>query len=196
MNNYTDLVAAVAAWTHRSDLTTQMDNFIALAEVEFNRRLRCRDMESAIASTALVNGAFALPADFLAMKYLQADTSPPATLTVTTAEFLADQAVLADAPICYAITGSDVVCWPSGGSVKGVYYARIPTLSSGSPTNWLMTKYPDAYLFGVLTQAAVWMRDAALDAMAAQRTSGILDAINSDSRSSAISGGQLTVRVR
>lgn len=196
MNNYTDLVAVVAAWTHRSDLTTQMDNFIALAEVEFNRRLRCRDMESAIPSTVLVNGAFALPADFLAMKYLQADTSPPATLSAVTAEFLADQATTSGSPIYYAITGSEAICWPSGGSVKGVYYARIPTLSSGSPTNWLMTKYPDAYLFGVLTQAAVWMRDQALEAMAAHRTSGILESINSDSRSAAISGGQLTVRVR
>lgn len=196
MTNYTDLLASVALWMHRSDLTSQIPDFIALAEAEFNRRLRVRDMETAIASTALVSGEYTLPADFEAMKYLRADTSPPKTLLLTTQEYLADKPDQAGTPLYFAISGTKAICWPTSGNIKGAYYAKIPALTSTNTTNWLMTKHPDLYLFGVIAQACVYTRDAPLESAMSQRVDRLIASINSDSKAAEISGGPLTVRVR
>lgn len=196
MTNYSDLLASVAMWIHRTDLTSQMPDFIALAEAEFNRRLRVRDMETAIPSTALVSGEYTLPADFEAMKYLKADTSPPQTLLLTTQEYLADKPDQAGTPLYFAISGIKAICWPTSGNIKGVYYAKIPALTSLNTTNWLMTKHPDLYLFAVLEQAAIYTRDTMLEGVMSQRTERLIASINSDSKSAEISGGPLTVRVR
>jgi hypothetical protein len=196
VTNYSDLLASVAMWIHRTDLTSQMPDFIALAEAEFNRRLRVRDMETAIPSTALVSGEYTLPADFEAMKYLKADTSPPQTLLLTTQEYLADKPDQAGTPLYFAISGIKAICWPTSGNIKGVYYAKIPALTSLNTTNWLMTKHPDLYLFAVLEQAAIYTRDTMLEGVMSQRTERLIASINSDSKSAEISGGPLTVRVR
>lgn len=196
MTNYSDLLASVALWVHRTDLTSQMPDFIALAEAEFNHRLRVRDMETAIPSTALVSGEYALPADFAAMKYLKADTSPPQTLQLTTQEYLADKHDQAGTPLYFAISGTKAICWPTSGSIKGVYFAKIPALTSLNTSNWLMTKHPDLYLFGVIAQACVFTRDAPLEAAMNQRVDRLIASINSDSKAAEISGGPLTVRVR
>jgi hypothetical protein len=196
VTNYSDLLASVAMWIHRTDLTSQMPDFIALAEAEFNRRLRVRDMETAIPRTALVSGEYTLPADFEAMKYLKADTSPPQTLLLTTQEYLADKPDQAGTPLYFAISGIKAICWPTSGNIKGVYYAKIPALTSLNTTNWLMTKHPDLYLFAVLEQAAIYTRDTMLEGVMSQRTERLIASINSDSKSAEISGGPLTVRVR
>lgn len=196
MTNYTDLLASVAMWMHRADLTGQIPDFIALAEAEFNRRLRVRDMETDIASTALVSGEYTLPADFEAMKYLRADTSPPQTLLLTTQEYLADKPDQAGTPLYFAISGTKAICRPTSGSIKGVYFAKIPALTSTNTTNWLMTKHPDLYLFGVIAQACVYTRDAQLEAAMSQRVDRLIASINSDSKAAEISGGPLTVRIR
>lgn len=196
MNDYSDLLSAVADWTHRTDLAAKVPSFLALVETSFNRRLRCREMETALASTALTSGQFTLPADFLSFKYLQSDTSPPQTLLLSTGEYLADLQSDNGIPAYYAINGTSCSCWPTGGSVKGIYYAKIPALTSTNTTNWLMTKYPDLYLFAVLEQAAIYTRDTMLEGVMSQRTERLIASINSDSKSAEISGGPLTVRVR
>ena len=196
MNDYSDLLSAVADWTHRTDLAAKVPSFLALVETSFNRRLRCREMETALASTALASGQFTLPADFLSFKYLQSDTSPPQTLLLSTGEYLADLPSDNGIPAYYAINGTSRSCWPTGGSVKGVYYAKIPALTSTNTTNWLMTKYPDLYLFAVLEQAAIYTRDTMLEGVMSQRTERLINSVISDSRAAETSGGQLTVRIR
>ena len=196
MTNYSDLLAAVADWTHRTDMAAKVPSFLALVETSFNRRLRCREMETALASTALTSGQFTLPADFLSIKYLQSDTSPPQTLLLTTQEYLADKPDQAGTPLYFAISGTKAICWPTSGSIKGVYFAKIPALTSLNTTNWLMTKHPDLYLFGVIAQACVFTRDAPLEAAMNQRVDRLIASINSDSKAAEISGGPLTVRVR
>ena len=41
------------------------------------------------------------------------------------------------------------------------YYQAIPGLSTDNTSNWLLTSYPDAYLYGVLAVAYNYLRDDA-----------------------------------
>jgi hypothetical protein len=41
------------------------------------------------------------------------------------------------------------------------YYQKIPVLSGSNPTNWLLTAYPDLYLFGTLAEAELLAKDGA-----------------------------------
>ena len=68
--NYTELQASLANWLNRSDLTTEIANdFIVLAEKDFNSKLRIRKQiaQTTITLTAGVE-TIALPSDFLQVR--------------------------------------------------------------------------------------------------------------------------------
>ena len=52
LTNYTELKASLANWLNRSDLTTEIaDDFITLAEADFNSKLRVRAMIAQVSIT-------------------------------------------------------------------------------------------------------------------------------------------------
>ena len=51
LTSYSGLKASIADWLNRSDLTNQIDDFIGLAEADFNAKLRIRQMEQIDAIT-------------------------------------------------------------------------------------------------------------------------------------------------
>lgn len=44
-------------------------------------------------------------------------------------------------------------------SYRMVYYAGIPSLSIGSPTNWLILRNPNVYLYATLLELAPYLQD-------------------------------------
>jgi len=162
--NYADLQASVASWLNRTDLAAGIPDFITLAESRINRDLRVRQMETvALIPTVAGSRTVALPADFLEMRTLRLLTSPPRVLNFATLSALGqawgDQV---GTPVDYAITGGSLVLGPAPGGVhtlEATYYRRIPTLSAGSPTNWLLTRNPDVYLYAALMEAAPYLMD-------------------------------------
>lgn len=162
LSTYTDLKSAVADWLDRADLTARIPDFIALAEAQMNRVLRLRRMTAR--ATASVETAFtAVPADYLEALSFTLDEgenltpSPPATLSAASAN-----SATTGRPRSYAVVGSEFQLHPAPDRPYGVtltYFARIPALSASTPTNWLLTDAPDAYLYGALLQAAPYLRD-------------------------------------
>ena len=150
--NYTDLVAAINGWLNRADMATIAPDLITLAENEFNRILRTPEME--VRSTATMTGeALAGPADFIG---LRARSSNGAKFEFTSPDDLfAIPESYTGRP--YYVTVADGQFFfrpvPSSGVAEIVYYQKIPALTASNATNWLMTKYPDLYLFGALVQA-------------------------------------------
>lgn len=195
ITTYSELQTAVATWLHRNDLTAVIPDFITLAEAKFNRLLRVRDMEDAISGT-ITSGAVALPADFAELKSLYADTSPPVSLQPKSLEWIRNQAELATTPLHYAFDQGSLVFWPSSGDVAGTYYARIPALSASNTTNWLLTKWPDLYLFGALEQSAPYLKADQRLPVWQSKVVELLTSINADSKAAEISGGRLVVRAR
>ena len=68
LTNYTELKASLANWLNRSDLTTEIaDDFIKLAEADFNSKLRVRAMIAQVNITVDAETE-ALPTDFLQIR--------------------------------------------------------------------------------------------------------------------------------
>lgn len=191
--SYTTVQSDVKAYLHRADLDGQIPTFIKFAENELNARLRHRLMEVDITEVALVNGATALPSDYLALKWLE-NTSTSLSLRYETPRNIAGKQVNASQAHYYTIEDGQIKCWPTSGSVKGVYYAKIPDLET-SATNWLDDLRHDLYVYMTLKHAAVFTGNPAKAEVFQSVSDRILNEVQSESKASEISGAPLTQRV-
>jgi len=163
LSNYSGLQASVASWLNRSDLTSRIPDFITLAETRLNRTLRLRVMEeeTAIPVAAGVR-TFPLPTGFLEPLELW---RPEGQLRVAL-RYLAPSQIevdsLAGRVYFWTITGANVEFErPTNQALSLTFrYLKSFALSDASPTNWLLTNHPDAYLAGALMEAyAGYLRD-------------------------------------
>ena len=72
----------------------------------------------------------------------------------------------------YALDGG-YIRFNGAGTIAGVYYAGLPSLVDYN-TNWLSVNHYDAYLFGVLTEAYLYIMDDARAQMYSGRTDAVL----------------------
>ena len=160
------LKAAIADYLARADLTTQIDDFIALCEARTNRELRVRQMEAVASPNSTVVGTrtIPLPTDFIEARSIQITGAPNAVLTGLSL----DQYNAAfpgsgqSQPTHYAIVGSNLYLGPIPDAVYPVqffYYGRIPALTASNTTNWLLTNFPQVYLYGSLLEAEPFMKN-------------------------------------
>jgi len=89
LSTYTNIKDAVADWLDRSDLTSRIPDFIALAETRINRDLRIRPMEVRSTMTTTADKRyFNLPGGYLQMRNIQLNTNPIRALEYITPERL------------------------------------------------------------------------------------------------------------
>ena len=153
LSTYSELQTAVGSWLTRSGLRTNIPDFIALAEASFNRVLRTRNQITR--ATSSVSEQFvALPSDLLELHNIQLNTSPVTRLeqvSMTKADDLKSSVSTSGTPAYFALTGSNIELIPipdSSQTLEIVYYATITALSDTNTSNWLLTSYPDIYLYG------------------------------------------------
>lgn len=185
ISDYGSLVTAVSNWLHRSDLAAQVPDFITLAELQMNSDIDSRAMESrTILTTTAGNEYITLPTDMMEMRRLLLQTSPTVTLKyVTPDEISSDYATgRTDQPRVFAVIGGQVQLAPipdAAYTIELTYKQRIPPLSASSTTNWLITAWPNAYLYGALLAAQPYIvNDARLPTFEAMYRKAI-DGINS-----------------
>lgn len=160
--SYSDLKSAITNWfLGRSDLASNVGDFIALTESYFNLKLRCREMETVVSLTPASN-VCTLPADYLEYKRVVEEVSPRRRLAYIT-EDAADalypfrQSGLANH---FTIIGNALTALPlSTNNIELTYYAKVPALSDTATTNWLLAHSPNLYLHGCLFYAAEFVRD-------------------------------------
>lgn len=164
---YSGLQTSVGDFLNRADLYASVPDFITLATAQINRRVRCADM---ITSTTLsISGASAaLPADFNGMVSFELPSGIGNPLRYVKPEEVRAlrQTIYATpgVPVVYSIAGLNLETAPTPSTTlvcPMVYYSRIPPLSTTTTTNWLLTKHPDAYLYGALLQSAPYLKDDA-----------------------------------
>ena len=158
---YGDLQAAVARFLRRGDLTGDIPGFIALAEAQMNRRLRARSMIGR--ATAVLPGEYAdTPADFLGVRTFSLVGAPPRPLRYVTPEGMDELACAGSgSPRFYTVVGGQFRFHPAPqASVTGLltYWRAIPALSDAAPSNWVLQRHPDAYLYGALAQSAPFLK--------------------------------------
>lgn len=193
--NYADLLSAVAAWLNRgTDLDARIPDFIKLAEAEFNRKLRTLEMEAASTLT-LTSDAIAVPADFLGLRSIKIDNT---VLDYATPSEIADDETTGGYPTRYTVADGQFIFRPapSSGAVEITYYAAIPALTAANTTNWLMTRWPDLYLFGVCAQAEFYVWNDPRIPLWKARTEEIMQQINQQTLSERHGGRRLATRHR
>ena len=160
LTNYTELKATLANWLNRSDLTTEIaDDFIKLAEADFNSKLRVRAMISQANVTVNAETA-ALPTDFLQIRdfyILNGQTKVPLTYTTPAQMDTTSGTSTTGLPTTYTILGDTFRFSPKPDATYTAvinFYKRFLALSSTVATNFILTNHPAIYLYGSLFHAA------------------------------------------
>lgn len=146
---------------HRSDVDDALvDDFIAQTESEIYGNevniLRVREMDTrATATTSSTSRFLALPDNFLAMRRLSLLLDSGSTPDV---KFNAPEQMIirpAGRPRFFTVTSQlefDRVP-DSAYDIEMQYYMSATPLSDDSPTNFVLTNYPNIYLYGSLSAA-------------------------------------------
>lgn len=185
----TALKAAIASdWLHRADLTTAIGDFVSLFEADFNASMRVRQMEQQTSPVA-ATGYIVHPTNWLGWKQISGTSGGiKYSLEPVTDEIAIKRTAGENLPArLYKVTGDRTFLYPS---VTGVvfpttYYEGVG-LSSG--TNWLLTRYPSAYLYGSLLQATAAIGDDPRVPLWLQAYEKTLANIRADSQMSGWSG--------
>src|SRR6056300_1771249 len=177
---YTELKNTIADYLARSDLTTQIPDFVRLAESRLARDLRLRQMlKVATATTTADNSTVSLPADFLAMKDLHLDTNPVRVLQFQNTSNFFRNARTTDrgVPTMYTLLGSEFQFAPipdSAYTLRMVYYYKPDYLSDSNSSNLFLANCPDLLLYGSLGEAEPYlMNDERLQTWAALYQRGV-----------------------
>ena len=153
ISTYSDLKASITAWTHRSDLTSYLDDFILLCEARMNRELQVSQQETILSSVG-TSQYITLPTDYLALRKISITANPVCEIKYITPVEMDILDTNSGILQFYTIVGDQIkLNTASDYDVEIVYYAKIPALSSGNTTNWVIDSHPEAYLYGCLAEA-------------------------------------------
>jgi len=170
ISNYGELKSELSAYLFHQRLANRYDNCTQLFETSVNSRLRVLPMEAMVLLTT-TSGDVALPTDYITWR-----TVRPTVATITAPSSLPPYKELEYVHPAYlppvgrgfdrlfTIEGNTFKVRPVDDRADAYelhYYAKIPTLvGSNGNSNWLLTEYPNAYLFGLMVEAASDGRNA------------------------------------
>lgn len=157
ISTYDELKAAIAAWSHRSDLTTYIPDFIAAAENRMFYDLRVKEMESRATYTPS-SRFLSTPTRMTTIRRITAQTNPPVQLLSVSPDGLMEKYDdSSGTPKFYTILGSEIqfnrtpTC-----DVEIQYYAEPEALSDSNTTNAILTAYPQVYLAASMIEAMLY----------------------------------------
>lgn len=192
IGTYTDLVAKVASWLDRDDLTDQIPDFIALLESELRDKLRTIYQET-LDVWSVSGGTYLMSDDVLAVRRMYPTGQPDAPLKEVTSDALQRFLTVGGPTRVYAMEGRRISFAPAPSvaspySVEVNYWRRIPPLSATAPDNWLLNRRADIYLWGTLHYAAAYIRDPEAMEACRQYLDAAVDQLQQASRNDAWAG--------
>ena len=187
--NYTDLQTSVQGHLRRSDLTSQIPDFIRMGEARLNRMLRLLQQETVETLAASTVSRFvSLPANFLEALSLTISVggSVSALYPLSADKMDETQASSSSVPSYYRI--SDRIEFDCVADSAYPLYLRMLKRwdIAADVTNWLMTNCPDCYIYASLLAAAPYIKDdARMDLWRQMLSAAIEEANELDSRTRA-----------
>lgn len=209
ITDYASLVTAVTEYLAREEdetLINRIPTFIQLAEAKFNRELRVRQMEQRATALVLPDSDepeyISLPLDFQSMRRVRIssiDCKPELSfLSVVQAdEYRTSHGNAKGRPKHFTIFGTEIELIPTPDSdytVEMIYRKNLPALSGDNATNWLITLFPDAYLYGALLESAPYIKDDDRIQVWGSALVSTLDSISRLGLTSTFNAGPLAVR--
>ena len=160
LSSYSGLKTSIANWLNRSDLTSEIEDFIVLAEKDFNSKLRIRQMISTDSSFSINAETVALPTGFLQVRdfFITSGGTKYALQYITPAQM--DQikgSSTSGQPSTYTIVGTNFRFAPTPASTyTGTlnFYKEFDPLSDSNTSNYILANHPAIYLYGSLYHSA------------------------------------------
>lgn len=167
MDTFSSLKTTIADYLARNDMTDQIPSFIKLAEARMSRELQNAMLEEVAQADIVADQRFiTLPADLRSIREV-------ATIDGTTRtglRYLAPAQLDEDKKqnptrtdlSYFSITSQDLELWacPSKDmKIEIVYNEGVQALSDSQPTTTMLTRHPDAYLYGALAHAYDYLQD-------------------------------------
>ena len=167
ITTYSELQTAIANFLARDDLTSRIPEYIELAEARMSRELDTRSQEKrATASTAASDEFISLPTDLRKIRLVKLNTDPIDVLEYASPQdyYETYSSSGGGRPKIYTVIGTEIALRPIPDSVMTVeiiYSEDISSLSDSSATNTILSRHPDAYLYGSLHAAYLYLLDEA-----------------------------------
>jgi hypothetical protein len=198
---YSDLQTSIASYLARSDLTSQIPDFITFAENRLRRELRIRQMlKSVTTSTVSADATVQLPSDFLEIRDFIVMTNPIQPLSYSSPSSLSNDPRTSQVgvPKSYTILASEFQLTPIPDAIytlKMLYYSAPSYLSATNTTNIFLTTAPDALLYASLIEAEPYlMNDARINTWGTMYDRAISSLTRSD-ESTQYSGVPLSIKL-
>jgi hypothetical protein len=160
---YSDLKTSIAGYLARSDLTSQIPDFITFAENRLRRELRIRQMlKSVTTSTVSGDSTVELPADFIEIRDFVVMTNPIQPMSYSSPSALSNdpRASEVGVPKSYTILANEFLLSPPPDGIytlRMLYFAAPAYLSSTNASNVFLNVAPDALLYASLIEAEPYL---------------------------------------
>jgi len=161
LTNYSAFVTTVENYLARTDLSSQIPDFIQMAQLRMSRDLRTERMLK-VATTSPTDNKVAFPSDFLELREMHFQGNPPILLEFQTPDlfFRNGQTTLSGRSHYFTMLGTEFQFAPSQDSsytIQILYYAQPTFISSTVSSNLYLAYYPDALLYATLAEAEPYL---------------------------------------
>jgi len=166
LTTLTDLNDEIGDWINRDDIAAKYPIFVRMVESRLHRVLNGK--EARVQTDISLTGAtYALPTGVKELVSIWINsTTYSGVLDIVTPERLAyyrnGEYQSVGIPAYLANVGDTLYFVPAPDATYSatiIYDAELTPLVSGSDTNWVMTYYPDIYLFGCLAAAEAYLKN-------------------------------------
>lgn len=199
ISTYSELKTAIANFLARDDLTSNIPDFIKLAEARISRELETREQEKRATATLEVGDEYiALPTDLREVREVKLNTSPLTVLSYESPSSLDSSYSSAGngKPKAFSVVGLEMKLRPvpdSAYTAEIVYTGTLPAISDTN-TPITFTRHPDLYLYGALTEAYTYLLDEQRASQYDAKFTRIIQEIHIDEDRSFYGTGPLAVR--
>lgn len=162
--NYTELQQEIGDWFHRGDLTAKIPVFIQLGEAYLNRKVRAMDMETrATLNTGTISRYVPFPDRFLEMISLSlkdGDNWDEISFVDSSVfrEFVQGDTTQSKPTLFTAKDEIEFNFVPDAVYQLEAHYLKKYDIVADS-TNWLLTNYPDLYLYASILSGSMYIKN-------------------------------------
>ncbi len=164
ITTYSELQTSIAGWSHRTDLTSAIPDFIKLAESKINAILQSRLQEVDTELVATIGSRYIpLPSDFYERRFLWITEWEPRDEVVfkLPEQLILGSSISTGSPEHYTIDGANIAFdYVADRAYTFTFrYTKPIILSDAMPTNWLLDQHPDLYLYGSMVQLCLYTKN-------------------------------------
>jgi hypothetical protein len=159
LGTYSDLKTSILTFLDRDDLSGNVDDFIDLAEARHKREIVIRAMLARSQAT-LASRFMSLPTRFNKMKTLRLLTNPVTVLTELNLDNMNRERDEVTGKPSFFTVHEEIefnVTPDDSYTAEIIYYADFVPLDDTNTTNGLLTRAPDAYLYGALVASSPFL---------------------------------------